>query len=54
MLLEVIRSLYRCNAWANSLVMEAAARLTADQFLAAGVGSYGSVQATLAHTMSAQ
>lgn len=54
MLLEVIRSLYRYNAWANDLVMEAAAGPTADRVLAAGVASYSSVQTALVHTMSAQ
>src|SRR5262245_22752608 len=51
---DVVRSLYRYNAWANRQVLDAAARLTREQLLAGGGASFDSVRDTLLHTMSAQ
>jgi uncharacterized damage-inducible protein DinB len=52
--IDVIRVLYDYNAWANNRVLSAAAKLTAEQFLAAAAASYDSIQDTLVHTMSGQ
>ena len=54
MITDVIRSLYRYSAWANARILEAAAGLDHDQFLA-GVGASGeSIRDTLVHTFGAQ
>jgi uncharacterized damage-inducible protein DinB len=54
MIIDVIRSLYRYSAWANARILEAAAGLDHDQFLA-GVGASGeSIRDTLVHTFGAQ
>jgi uncharacterized damage-inducible protein DinB len=54
MLLDVIRSLYQYNAWANHRILIAVSTLTAEQFLARAGSSYPSVRDTLVHTMSAE
>jgi uncharacterized damage-inducible protein DinB len=54
MLLDVIRSLYQYNVWANHQILLAASSLTPEQFLAAKGSSYPSVRDTLIHTMSAE
>jgi uncharacterized damage-inducible protein DinB len=54
MLLDVIRSLYLYNVWANHRILLAASDLTAEQFLAPAGSSYPSVRDTLVHTMSAE
>jgi uncharacterized damage-inducible protein DinB len=54
MLLDVIRSLYQYNAWANHRILIAVSNLTAEQFLARAGSSYPSVRDTLVHTMSAE
>ncbi len=54
MVLDLIRSLYQYNVWANRRVRMATSELTLDQFLAPGGSSYSSVRDTLVHTMSAQ
>ena len=54
MLTEVVRSLYRCNAWANARILEAAGKLTAVQIREAGGASFDSVHDTLVHTLAAQ
>jgi uncharacterized damage-inducible protein DinB len=54
MLLEIIRSLYEYNVWANQRVLLAASNLTPEQFLAPEGTSYPSVRDTLVHTMSAE
>jgi len=46
---EQMRTLYDYNAWANRRSMDAAAKLTADQFLKPMGSSFGSVRDTLAH-----
>jgi uncharacterized damage-inducible protein DinB len=54
MLLDVIRSLYQYNVWANHRVLLAASELTPEQFLAQAGSSYPSIRDTLIHTMSAE
>ncbi len=54
MLLDVIRSLYQYNVWANHRILIAVSKLTAEQFLARAGTSYPSVRDTLVHTMSAE
>jgi uncharacterized damage-inducible protein DinB len=53
-LLDVIRSLYQYNAWANHRILLATSELTSEQFLAQTGSSYPSVHDTLIHTMSAE
>jgi uncharacterized damage-inducible protein DinB len=54
MLLDVIRSLYQYNAWANHRILIATSELTPEQFLAQAGSSYSSIRDTLIHTMSAE
>jgi uncharacterized damage-inducible protein DinB len=49
MVADLVRTLYRYNAWANGRILDTAAGLTADQLLAGGGASFDSVRA-----MSAQ
>jgi uncharacterized damage-inducible protein DinB len=51
---ELVRTLYRYNAWANGRILDAAAGLTREQLLAGGGASFDSVRDTLVHAMSAQ
>jgi uncharacterized damage-inducible protein DinB len=51
---EMIRTMYRYNAWANGQVLEAAARVSPAQFVAGGGASFDSLRDTLVHTMAAQ
>lgn len=46
---EEIRLLYDYNAWANHRSLEAAAKLTSEQFTKSMGSSFGSVRDTLAH-----
>jgi uncharacterized damage-inducible protein DinB len=54
MTLELIRTYYSFNAWANDRILDSAATLTLDQYLANSNPSFGSVHNTLVHIMSAQ
>jgi len=54
MILEYIRTLYAYNAWSNERILDTAARLNAEQFLAVGGASFDSARDTLVHTLSAQ
>lgn len=54
MLLDVIRSLYQYNVWANHHILMAASKLTPDQFLASAGSSDLSVRDTLVHIMSGE
>ena len=54
MMSEMIGTLYRYNAWANARILDMAAQLSPEQFLAARGASFDSVRDTLAHTMGAQ
>jgi len=51
---EEMRVLYDYNAWANHRQMDAASRLTAEQFVQPIVSSFGSVRDTLAHIYGAE
>ena len=51
---EMIRTMYRYNAWANAQVLNATARVSPAQFVAGGGASFDSLRATLVHTMAAQ
>src|ERR1700683_5483436 len=51
---EEMRSLYDYNAWANHRSLDAAAKLTNEQFTKAMGSSFGSVRDTLAHICGAE
>lgn len=51
---EEMRVLYDYNAWANRRDLEAASRLTNEQFLKPTGSSFGSVRDTLAHIYGAE
>jgi uncharacterized damage-inducible protein DinB len=52
-MLDQIRALYAYNAWANDRILDTAARLDREQFLADEDG-VGSIRDTLVHTAAAQ
>jgi len=54
MISQIIQTLYRYNAWANTRILDTATRVTPQQFLAGGGASYDSLRETLVHTMSGQ
>ena len=54
MFTDAIRTLYAYGAWANARVLDAAARLSPSQLVAADDGGYGSVRDTLVHMAAAQ
>jgi uncharacterized damage-inducible protein DinB len=51
---EEMRTLYEFNAWANHRSLEAAAKLTNEQFTKPMGSSFGSVRDTLAHICGAE
>jgi uncharacterized damage-inducible protein DinB len=51
---EEMRTLYDYNAWANHRQLEAASKLTAEQFVQAMGSSFASVRDTLAHIYGAE
>jgi uncharacterized damage-inducible protein DinB len=51
---EMIRTMYRYNAWANARILDTAAGVSAAQFVAGGGASFDSLRDTLVHTMAAQ
>ncbi len=51
---QEMRTLYDYNAWANRRAMEAASKLTAEQFVQPMGSSFGSVRDTLAHVYGAE
>src|SRR5216117_3285151 len=53
-IVELIRSLYRYNDWANGRILDASARLTCEQLLEGGGASFDSARDTLVHTMGAE
>ena len=53
-MLELLRTMYRYNAWANERVLDAAARLSPAQYRDDGGASFGCVHDTLVHIMGAQ
>lgn len=54
MLLDVIRSLYQYNAWANRKIHQAASGLTPEQLLAPAAFGVPSLHAALVHILSAE
>jgi uncharacterized damage-inducible protein DinB len=53
-IVDYFRTLYGYNAWANERILESAAHLTGEQFLAGAGASFDSVRDTLVHTLSSQ
>lgn len=51
---EEILCLYRYNAWANARILQAAAQVTAEQFLAPAPFSHGGLRDTLVHVLTAE
>ena len=51
---DEMRSLYDYNAWANHRSMDAASKLSAEQFVQPMGSSFGSVRDTLAHIYGAE
>lgn len=51
---EDILTLYKYNAWANARIWNAAAQVTAEQFLAPASFSHGGLRGTLVHTLFAE
>lgn len=49
-----IRKLFEYNYWANARILNAAARLTNEQFIAPGNLSFGGVRGTLVHAFGAE
>ena len=54
MTIDEARRLFAYGSWANGLMFDAAAALTAEQFNAPAASSYPSVGATLGHIVSAE
>ena len=52
--LDLIRGLYEYNEWANGHVLDAAGRLSEEEFSRAQGASFDSVEGNLAHIMGAQ
>jgi uncharacterized damage-inducible protein DinB len=53
-LIDLVRTLYRYNDWANARIVAAAGRLSAEQLSSPGDAGHGSVRETLVHIMAAQ
>jgi uncharacterized damage-inducible protein DinB len=49
-----IQLLYKYNAWANKRILDAAAQVTAKQFLAPASYPHGGLRSTLTHTLFAE
>ncbi len=49
-----ILTLYKYNQWANTKILNAAANVTQEQFLAAATFPHGSLRGTLVHTLFAE
>lgn len=49
-----ILTLYEYNYWANARILEAAAKVSHQQFIAPGKMSHGGLRGTLAHTLLAE
>ncbi len=54
MQIDQIKALYEYNCWANARVIDAASRLTPEDYIKDLGSSYGSVRDTLVHVMSAE
>ena len=53
-MIDVVRSLYRYNAWANARILDAATALEPARFLATAGPGGESIRDTLVHTLGAQ
>lgn len=53
-MLDHLRLMYDYHEWANRRVLDTAENLTPGQWRESGIASFGSIHATLVHTMSAQ
>jgi uncharacterized damage-inducible protein DinB len=51
---DEIQILYRYNAWANARILNTAAQVTPEQFLAPSPFSHGGLRGTLSHTLFAE
>jgi uncharacterized damage-inducible protein DinB len=51
---DTLTTLFRHNLWANLRLLEQCAGLTADQLKSTTVGTYGSIQDTLQHIVTAE
>jgi len=51
---DEILTLYQYNAWANTRILNATSTVNHEQFLASTSFSYGSLRATLVHTLFAE
>ena len=49
-----IQLLYKYNAWANKRILDAAAQVTGEQFLALASYPHGGLRSTLTHTLFAE
>lgn len=49
-----IQLLYRYNSWANKRILDSAANITAEQFLATASYPHGGLRGTLTHTLFAE
>src|SRR5215211_9226024 len=54
MQIQDVSLLYDYNSWANSRILGAAARVSQEQFLAPAQFSFGSLRATLVHTLDTE
>lgn len=54
MMLEYLPKLYDYNYWANARILDAAANLGDDQFVAPGKLSHGGVRGALVHTLTGE
>jgi len=54
MTVDLVRTLYRYNAWATARIFQAATPLSAAELAAPSGASFGSVRETLVHIMAAQ
>jgi uncharacterized damage-inducible protein DinB len=54
MTVEDLQRLYDYGYWANGKLLQVVAQLTPDEFTRSVGGSYGSVQSTLVHALSAE
>lgn len=53
-MLDHLRLMYDYNAWANRRILDAAAHLTPEQLHTEGSASFGSIFATLVHTLESE
>ena len=52
--IAAVHSLFDYNYWVNQLILEAASRLSPEQFVAPSGASHGGLRSTLVHTLGAE